>query len=148
MSRRRVAGLVAAIGAAGAAAAAVLAWSAPATAAGDTVLSTASPPRAGVGGGNGVGNGVGNGARTGTGTADGNPKAPAQRQRDAARGMPAVPAAPALPPPQPYPSGQQMPVYVGPDGVVAVPSIDMTPNSGVVYGPPPPRSGIVEDRKR
>ncbi|UXC34831.1 hypothetical protein [Cupriavidus gilardii] len=74
-----------------------------------------------------------------------NGNAPAQRQRDAARGMPAVPA---LPPPQPYPSGQQMPVYVGPDGVVAVPSIDMTPNSGVVYGPPPPRSGIVEDRKR
>jgi len=141
MSRRRVAGLVAAIGAAGVAAAAVLAWSAPAAAAGDTVLSTASPPRAGVGGGNGVGNG----ARTGTGAADGNPKAPSQRQRDAARGIPAVPA---LPPPQPYPSGQQMPVYVGPDGVVAVPSIDMTPNSGVVYGPPPPRSAIVEDRKR
>ncbi|MCA7083301.1 hypothetical protein KZ686_10405 [Cupriavidus cauae] len=145
MSRRRVAGLVAAIGAAGAAAAAVLAWSAPAAAAGDTVLSTASPPRAGNGVGNSVGNGVGNGARTGIGTADSNGKSPAQRQRDAARGMPAVPA---LPPPQPYPSGQQMPVYVGPDGVVAVPSIDMTPNSGVVYGPPPPRSGIVEDRKR
>ncbi|KAA0180187.1 hypothetical protein FX016_16545 [Cupriavidus gilardii] len=141
MGRRRGAGLVAAIGAAGVAAAAVLAWSAPATAAGDTVLSTASPPRAG----NGVGNSVGNGARTGIGTADSNGKSPAQRQRDAARGMPAVPA---LPPPQPYPSGQQMPVYVGPDGVVAVPSIDMTPNSGVVYGPPPPRSGIVEDRKR
>lgn len=141
MGRRRGAGLVAAIGAAGVAAAAVLASSAPATAAGDTVLSTASPPRAG----NGVGNSVGNGARTGIGTADSNGKSPAQRQRDAARGMPAVPA---LPPPQPYPSGQQMPVYVGPDGVVAVPSIDMTPNSGVVYGPPPPRSGIVEDRKR
>ncbi|MCT9071721.1 hypothetical protein [Cupriavidus gilardii] len=129
MGRRRGAGLAAAIGAAGVSAAAMLAWSAPATAAGDTVLSTVSPPRAG----------------NGAGTPGSNGKAPAQRQRDAARGMPAVPA---LPPPQPYPSGQQMPVYVGPDGVVAVPSIDMTPNSGVVYGPPPPRSGIVEDRKR
>lgn len=129
MGRRRGAGLAAAIGAAGVAAAAMLAWSAPATAAGDTVLSTASPPRAG----------------NGAGTPGSNGKAPAQRQRDAARGMPAVPA---LPPRQPYHSGQQMPVYVGPDGVVAVPSIDMTPNSGVVYGPPPPRSGIVEDRKR
>ncbi len=132
MGRRRGAGFVAAIGAVAATAAAALTWTAPAAAAGDTVLSTASPPRAG--------NGTGT---TGTGISS-NGKAPAQRQRDA-RGMSAVPA---LPPPQPYPSGQQMPVYVGPDGVVAVPSIDMTPNSGVVYGPPPPRSGIVEDRKR
>ncbi|MBO4120891.1 hypothetical protein J5T34_09090 [Cupriavidus gilardii] len=105
---------------------AALAWSAPAAAAGDTVLSTASPP--------GANNGKGSG------------KAPTtQRPREAARGMPAVPASP---PPQPYPSGAQMPVYVGPDGVVAVPSIDMTPNSGVVYAPPPPRSSIIEDRKR
>ncbi len=123
MGRRRGAGFVAAIGAI--AAAVALAWSMPAAAAGDTVLSTASPPRAGNG--------------------DGSGKAPAQRQREAARGMPAVPA---MPPPQPYPSGAQMPVYVGPDGVVAVPSIDMTPNSGVVYAPPPPRSSIVDDRKR
>jgi hypothetical protein len=133
MGRRRGAGFVAAVGAV--AAAAAFAGSMPAAAAGDTVLSTASPPRAGHGTGTG----------TGTGIANSNGKAPAQRQRDAARGMPAVPV---LPPPQPYPSGQQMPVYVGPDGVVAVPSIDMTPNSGVVYGPPPPRSAIVEDRKR
>ncbi|MCD9121337.1 hypothetical protein [Cupriavidus sp. UGS-1] len=125
MERRRGAGFVAAIGAV--VAGATLVSPVPAAAAGDTVLSTASPARAG------------SGDRSGTG------HAPAQRHRDAARGMPAVPA---TPPPQPYPSGAQMPVYVGPDGVVAVPSIDMTPNSGVVYGPPPPRSGIVEDRKR
>jgi len=121
MGRRRGASFVAAIGAV--AAAAALVSSVPAAAAGDTVLSTASPPRA----------------------SNGNDKAPAQRQREAARGMPPVPA---MPPPQPYPSGAQMPVYVGPDGVVAVPSIDMTPNSGVVYAPPPPHSRIVEDRKR
>lgn len=125
MGRRRGASFVAAIGAV--AAAAALVSPVPAAAAGDTVLSTASPPRAGNGDGSGPG------------------KSAAQRQRDAVRGMPAVPV---TPPPQPYPSGAQMPVYVGPDGVVAVPSIDMTPNSGVVYGPPPPRSGIVEDRKR
>ncbi|MCG5259643.1 hypothetical protein EM868_19170 [Cupriavidus gilardii] len=124
MRRQRGAGFVSAIGAV-AALAAALAWSTPAGAAGDTVLSTASRPSASEGKGGG--------------------KAPAQRQREAVRGMPAVPA---TPPPQPYPSGAQMPVYVGPDGVVAVPSIDMTPNSGVVYAPPPPRSSIIEDRKR
>lgn len=103
---------------------AALAWPVPSWAARDTVLSTASS----------------------AGPARGEPAhgraAPDRRGTGVARTVPAPSA--ALP--QGYPPGPQMPVYVGPDGVVAVPTIDMTPGSGVVYAPPPPRSSITDGK--
>lgn len=44
--------------------------------------------------------------------------------------------------------GHALPFMIRPLSVLVIPPIDMTPNSGVTYGPRPPRSSIVDGKPR